>query len=503
MSDSQPHSEMSQSAVESQLPVSHSRCPTLFTDHRSLITVHWLLITFFAALAVRLALWLLYAPVTYSDTNAYRRLAQAILNGFQGYDGTRTPGYPAFLALMGSDTAVWLAQMALGVAITLLLFYLGWQMTGSAAFGAVAALAHTLNLGQLFFEANLLSETLATFFVVLTAAGMARWLTRPEKRSLWLAAGMGLACALALLTRAMFVYLPVLVGAFILFNGSGRNEGRQRLTLNVKRLLAFVLPILILVGGWAVYIRVTFGEWGLSAMTGYHLIQHTGVFFEYVPDEYAALRDTYLKYRAERLAEYGSPTNAIWDAIPEMQQVSGLNFYDLSRTLARISGQLIREHPDLYARNLLKGWWYFWRAPVYWSPDALRVPGPAGAVSPLVLAERALLFGANMLFLLLSGWMVIRPTTGDRRPAQNDRQPPTADRERSSSAIRHRSSVTGLFLTLAIWLGSLVQTILDHGDNPRFLIPLQSLLLLWVLWFLWRTIPKLWQNQRSASTADH
>jgi len=53
-------------------------------------------------------------------------------------------------------------------------------------------------------------------------------------------------------------------------------------------------------------------------MTGYHLIQHTGVFFEYVPDKYASLRDTYLRFRDARIAEYGTQTNAIWDAISEM-----------------------------------------------------------------------------------------------------------------------------------------------------------------------------------------
>jgi hypothetical protein len=33
-----------------------------------------------------------------------------------------------------------------------------------------------------------------------------------------------------------------------------------------------------------------------------------------------------------------------------------------------------------------------------------------------------------------------------------------------------------------VWIASVLQTILDHGDNPRFLIPLQSLVVLWVLW---------------------
>ncbi len=51
----------------------------------------------------------------YSDTPSYRRLAEAVLHGFANYDGTRTPGYPVFLALVGSDQRVWLDSASSGV----------------------------------------------------------------------------------------------------------------------------------------------------------------------------------------------------------------------------------------------------------------------------------------------------------------------------------------------------------------------------------------------------
>jgi hypothetical protein len=73
--------------------------------------------------------------------------------------------------------------MLMGVCVTLLFFYLGWQITGRGWFGGVAALAHTLNIGQLFFEANILSETLTTFLVSLTLAGITFWLYHPSRRS--------------------------------------------------------------------------------------------------------------------------------------------------------------------------------------------------------------------------------------------------------------------------------------------------------------------------------
>ena len=140
---------------------------------------HFAVVAALAAL-IRLGLFLVYGPVAYSDTPSYRRLAEAILHGFKSYDGTRTPGYPAFLALVGSDQCVYITQLLLGLLITLLLFWMMWRLTGNPWLSSAAALLHTFNLGQLFFEANLLTETLTTFWLVLSLAGTLLLLTRDK-----------------------------------------------------------------------------------------------------------------------------------------------------------------------------------------------------------------------------------------------------------------------------------------------------------------------------------
>ena len=79
---------------------------------------NWFLVVLLTALLLRLGMFFLYSPVSYGDTNSYRRLAASVLNAFERYDGTRTPGYPIWLAALGPDERVWLAQMSLGLAIT-------------------------------------------------------------------------------------------------------------------------------------------------------------------------------------------------------------------------------------------------------------------------------------------------------------------------------------------------------------------------------------------------
>jgi hypothetical protein len=449
----------------------------------------WLLVISVVALVERLLVIVLYLPVSYGDTPSYRRLADTVMQGFASYDGTRTPGYPVFFALVGNDQRVWLVQLFLGFVTTLLLFYIGWKLTDKPWFGGLIALAHTLNLGQLFFESNLLTESLTTFLMVVTIAGMLAWLLYPKFRRLWLAFLLGLLSTITLLVRPLFIYLPFFLLLF-LWIGSRviqtpkklADEGENILNHQTSHFdlswhigIGFLLPVVLLLGGWIIFIHKNFGEWSLTTMTGYHLVQHTGNFFEYVPDEYASLRDTYIKYRDAHIAQYGTQTNAIWDAIPEMSQVSGYSFYALSRVLTRISIQLILQHPFLYLKNALLGWWMFWRVPVYWSADALRYPWMAGGLTLVILIERVLVFFINMVFIFASIYFALVEFISNVR------------RKPSILAMRytHPSMYVFLWMLLGnIWIASILQTLLDHGDNPRFLVPLQSLVVLWVAAFI-------------------
>ena len=431
-------------------------------DKISTQTWFWMVVSI--AAIQRLLLRMLYPVVPLSDTGSYRRSAEAILGGWVQYDGTRTPGYPAFMALVGPDQRVYAAQLLLGFITTLLFFYIGWKITGRGWFGALAALLHTFNAQQFLFEADLMTETLATFWLALAFAGMAYLLddqpsgeVRPTWRLILTASLTGLAAGLALITRPLYFYLPFWI-AFFLVIGLRSSKPSIRWTSAVVALL----PGLILAGGWINFIHDRFGMWSLSAMTGYHLIQHTGVFFEYVPDKYAALRDTYLSFRNARIAEFGTQTNAIWDAIPEMQKATGESFYGLSRLVQKISIQLILDHPLLYARNVVEGWFWFWKVPVYWSAAAINNPLLVKLVRGLILIERGLLFATNMIFIFGSIALA------------------------AVNKLRRMVRITPFiwFSIGAVWIASVLQSLLDHGDNPRFLIPMQSLVVLIVAWWL-------------------
>lgn len=456
----------------------------------------------------RIGLWFVYAPASFGDTPSYFRLAAALKEtGLSAYDATRVPGYPALIAILGQDPkVVWLVQMALGWGISMLLFWLGWATTGRVGAGLLAGLLYNLNPGQVFFEANLLSETLTAFLVILSLtlwvllereaqrnqaageraagepegdgrstggrdAGDAAEVDRPaaersgagaaQDRELVLAGLLGVTSALAGMVRPLFFVLPVWLFLFVL--GLPARAKSQRMA---RAIAIGIGPVLIL-GGWLNWVNSTYGMFSPTTMTGYHLVQHTGEYFEYLPDEVAPIRDTYLKYRDERIAERGVQTNAIWDAIPEMTEVSGLSFFGLSAELRRLSLQLIAEHPGLYLGNVIEGWVDFWKAPVYWDRAGVAYSWLGAAFAGWAVVGRGLSLVANAAFLMGCAAAVV------------------------NGKLRRRLGVDRFALVAGglIWLSSIVQTLVDHGDNPRFLVPLQAVVILLVVragWAWWR-----------------
>ncbi len=404
---------------------------------------------------VRVILWLTYKPIPYGDTGSYLRLGHWVLGtGEYGFDGTRVPGYPVFLAILGLDPLrVWLGQMGLGLMIAGMLFYLGWRMT-NARIGFLLGSLYSLTPGQLLFEANLLTETLTTFLIMLCLFlfwGLKE--SKSFKLGLFLTAGLGISASLVGMVRPLFFPLTLIIIPFLWFILDGSNKNR----ISLVAIYAF-FPLL-LQGGWLLYMRMNWNVLSPTTMAGYSMVQHTGGYFEYLPDDYAAIRDTYIQYRDAQIAERGVQTNAIWKAIPAITEASGLGFYELARELNQISWMLIREHPELYLQNVVSGWVNFWKAPVYWEPEMMQVRFIRTIFQLLAWAGQGISVLANFGFLLLSFGIVL-------------------SRQLRSSI---RIDII-LWLSLAmVWLISIIQAFLDHGDNPRFLVPMQMVVIYVVL----------------------
>jgi hypothetical protein len=423
------------------------------SDKQSL--TRWLIIVLIVSGVLRFILWWFYPIAQTSDSDSYFQLARSILNkGLAEFNPLRTPGYPAFLAITNNWT--YLAQLLLGITTTLLLFYIGYRVSRRAWFGGVIALAHTLNLGQLFFEAYLLTESLSTFLVVLSLAIILKINNTPPLSTFYSPFStflfpllLSLLLAALGLTRPLFVFLPILAAIYLFI--------RQR---NWIQSALVMLPALIIIGLWVGYVYDRAKIMSFDILGGYRMMNHVGMFFEDAPDEYAAIRDVYIRYRDQKIAATGTQANTIWDAAPEMMAVSGWNFARLSRELNKIAIPLIVSHPREYALNVIEGWLKAWAAAIYWSPESIDSARVIDLIRGVILIERAILILVNTIFVIASiAILIVKPL-----------------RDRMSNPLIW-------FLAALIWAASIAQALMEHGDNQRFLVPLQSLIVLVVLFW--------------------
>jgi len=411
-------------------------------------------------------LWFSYEPISYGDTGSYMRLGEALKDvSFSGYDGTRVPGYPAFLAMLDlQPDRVWFVQMLLGLTISMLLYWITWRTTNSMVLAFVVGLLYNLIPGQFLFEANLLTETLTTFLVVLSLFLFVCFTrVRSEPWGTSLVVLLGVAASAVGLVRPLFFPLTVWFLLFVWLAAKG--DWKKKLLF----MALFSIGPLILQGGWLIYMKQHFHVASPTAMAGYSLVQHTGEYFDYLPDKYAPIRDTYIRFRDAQIAARGVQTNAIWEAIPEISKASGLGFYELAREMQRLSWWLISHYPGLYLKNVIEGWISFWKAPVYWRPEAVQSVLSGGILSGMAIVGRGASLLANFLFLAFSA--LVGVSAKWRRRLQLD--------------------LVSVAAGGMVWMTSIVQTLLDHGDNPRFLVPLQVLVLYLVARSLW-----FWSRER-------
>jgi hypothetical protein len=417
-----------------------------------------LLLLIVVCAAIRVIFWQLYEPDTAPDTSSYVQFAEQIARmDLAGYLGRRTPMYPLLLAAANLDyTIVWQIQSALGVGISVLVFLLVLECVPSMLLAFAVALLHSLTLNQLFYEARIMSETLATFGVLASVLLFVRALRSARRSPMFVAAG--LVVAATILTRPQYVYLLPLFVVLMLLTPRGRS-----LVVVAVFVAAAGLPL----AGWALFNKIETGYLGLSTQMGISLAQHSGKFIDKAPQEFAALRDIYLRHRARMPPEADHMT--VWEAVPDMLAKTGLSFIDLNRELTRLSLTLFARHPGLYLRSVVDAWIGFWPVPNTWQPELIRGAGVRHALVALWSVEHVILRAMNLAFFLLAVALAPRALT---------------------RALRE--GAVGAYLTIgSVVLGaSVVQALLEATDNARYSIPTQPLVAIFVLALAYRFLAK-------------
>jgi 4-amino-4-deoxy-L-arabinose transferase-like glycosyltransferase len=218
------------------------------------------------------------------DSASYLRPALALLHG-DGFlhaigahqpEFVRTPGYPLFIAIVyrvfgESHAALLLAQVVVSTITVFVVWRLGARMwsVGVALLASLLVIAEPL---QWYTTGTILSESLATLFLVLVAAIGFRLFA--DDRLRWEhAALLGLAIALATIVRPVTYYLPLVAVAFLGATATRRGLGLRR---SLQLVAALLLPLLVVVGGWQFRNHEQVGSWRVSGVEGKNLYLFRG-----------------------------------------------------------------------------------------------------------------------------------------------------------------------------------------------------------------------------------
>jgi hypothetical protein len=154
----------------------------------------------------------------------------------------------------------------------------------------------------------------------------------------------------------------------------------------------------------------------------------------------------------------------IFLAREELQSTTGLSDVELSREFAKLSVGLFLDNPGLYLRSVGKAWFSFWAVPNYWNLENFRTPALARAVESVWQVEKWLLRIGYLAFVIIAlptlwiAWV----------------------RKRGVDRGWHWTAVlVGIVLS-----ASLLQALLEYGENPRYAIPTQSIAMAALVMFL-------------------
>ncbi len=401
-----------------------------------------------------------YSPASYPDTGTYITAARDLLSGdFTLGQGRRTPGYPLLIALVGEDPRhIVMAQMAAGLAVSLMLYLIALRMTQRPGLAFAIGLSYHLNLQQLFLEGALVTEPLTTLLLAAMVATLLAALQRLRqgRTAAPFVLGAGVLAAAAIMVRPQFIFLPLLLPLLVVYAVSALRWPTPRAWSHGALIL---LPSVLAVLGWSAVVQAKTGYFTMSTQSGIGLVNHSVEFIELAPERYATVRDILLKYRAERRAAAGHAGNTIWYALPEIRQATGWTLPEASREMHKMSTEMFAEHPVRYALSVARPWVEFWTVPIIWETSQISPPWLVRPLEALWWVQHKLLRLSNLLFVLLVAAVLV---------SQHARR-----------AVQWDLSATAI--SALVMASSLLQAMADRGAGSRYAVTTQALVLLVVL----------------------
>lgn len=417
----------------------------------------YLFFLFLTNLIIRIFHHLIYSEVSYTDTESYLELTNCLLAmDFSNYQAIRTPIYPLVLFLHHIDTnLVWVAQSLMGISNSILLYLIAKNITkNKIAF--IIAISYSLSFNILFAEAALLSETTSIFFLLLTIYVFTKFIKENKINYL---IQIGLFSSLAVLTRPIMIILllAILLSIYLFY----KNEIHKKKIIYF-RVLYFLVPVLILLLGFSLFNYFQVNYFSITTLTGFNLSNHSGGFIEKCQDlEYQQIKDILIEYREKRGTH-------LWGAIEaqeELMQKTGLSYSELSQKLTMMSLKLFLQEPDMYLKSVSKSYINFWGAGNLWQPENIKQNYIKSSIEYIWIVQKYLLIILNLFFIISIILFFVN----------------------KKSIIIIQNPLL-LLMVMIIIFSSIFQALVEHGENTRYKLPFQPLILIVVIKIIYDTL---------------
>lgn len=398
------------------------------------------------AILVRLLVLSHYGPVAANDTPGYERMAAMMRTGdYSEYDGWRTPGYPLFLNATGhSAHNVLLAQSMLGIVTVLIIYLLVYKTTSSFLVAACSGIFIGTSFNIVFIDSYLLTESISTFLFTIIAAIIVADNYR-QWRIAWSAPfWAGLFTAYLTITRPQYIALIPVIALWLIFH---KYESSRH--MRAARLCAYIFA-----AGTPVFLLLMFnyallGKPLLSTTIGHNITQHTLPFIDSaskadllnVIPEMIELREAYWQY-AQDLGD-----NRAFIPRPHIDGTRK----DSSDYYLQLSIEAIKHNPDKYLVSVANAWLRFWRVSLLYDSSYVRSHVLDTVVNRLWLIQKLAWLTLNLSFLMSVVLMV-------------------------NSIVRCRTIDWYECITVMILAVSVLQALVEYGDNSRYAIPCQPVI---------------------------
>lgn len=323
------------------------------------INKHALVLILSIAVLVRVIIAITYSAITISpDSEDYITLSKLLTEfNLENYPGNRTPGYPFLLALANNNLVITVIfQLFLGLLSTYFLFDFSLRKTKNNNTAFWVAFITTSFMQFLFFEFAILTETLTAFLVIFSFWIIERYqlftAKTPKKYYLLLS----IVLSWLYLTKPLFIYFSL---GFSIFFFVKQFKFKKKDAF-IKSAIVILIPFLAYFT-WNNFNKQNIGYFTNTYYFGINLSQTATSFFEKAPNEDALIRDIFVRKRDSIVKEKDDKAYpmTIWYVFDELIKKTQLSPQDLSAELGRISKNLFKKHPDLYAKQVFKSSYLF------------------------------------------------------------------------------------------------------------------------------------------------